>query len=191
MAIKTLTQWLSETLLTSRNTGFSRLRVDVAQTGFWEGREFRLNYPMTINTSDVLVLRFTAPIDFVLQLQALSASTVGLRFRAFREAQGTPGGTWTPVGNLLPNNSVSGTPAYTPQITIDEGGTFVPGGSELPAETIDVKVATASGQRITVGGSAIKERGLPAGVYYLVFTNIDAAGDATGIYNLVYEERPS
>ncbi len=188
--IKNLWQFITDDLLTSRRTGYGRIRVDVAQTGFWEGREFRLNYPLSIATTSQVVLRFTSPIDFVLQLQSLSASDVGILFRAYRASQGTEGGTWTPVQNLLPNNSISTTPDYTPQCEIDTGGTFTPGGGEMPTETIRLIVVNATGQRATVGGTSIKERGLPAGTYYLVFTNPTGSGTALGIYDLVYEERP-
>ncbi len=43
---------------------------------------------------------------------------------------------------------------------------------------------TATAQQTTVGGNAVKERGLPAGTYYLVFTGTDYS------YRLIFEERP-
>lgn len=185
---QSIPQWFNKLLITSRVR--PRIRVDVGQTGFWEGREFRLNYPLSIATTAQAILRVTAPINFILQLQKLSSSETGLRFQAYRSAQGTPTGVWVPVVGLFPNNLQSDTPVYVGQVTIDTGGTFTPGGGELPVETIEILVAGATAQQTTVGGESAKERGLPANTYYLVFTNYTGSGTAKGIYDLIYEERP-
>ena len=180
-------QWLIGKLLTSLDRG--RIRVDVGSTGFWEGREFRLNLPLTIATSTRFVLRVTAPIDFILQLQRLSVSETGIRFQAYRSAQGTPSGSWAPV-TMYANNGMSDTPTYTQQVLVASGGEFAVTGGQLPVETIEVLVSGATAQQTTVSANTAKERGLPVNTYYLVFTNYTGSGTAKGIYDLIIEERP-
>lgn len=167
-------------LLTS--TGLtSRLRVDVGQTGFWEGREFR--FDLEINAP--IVVKFSSPVNFILQAQTLESRDGLATLDVYAAEDGVDNGGFFPDGVInLPNNAMSDTPAYTKQTVITVGGDFLPSGGSLPRETIKVKASTSNAQRQTVGGAAIQERGLPAGDYYLMFTGTDAT------YNLVYEERP-
>lgn len=175
-----ITTGLPRDLLTSLNPGTRRVRVDVGQTGFWEGREFRVRHIVT----GPYVIRVSSPIDFILQLQSMTSNNGTLTFSAYRSAQGTPGGTFDQEIHTLPNNGMSTAPAYTQQVSFLGGGTFTPGVDEDPAEYVKIISSTATAQRTTVGGGSIKERGLPAGDYYLVFTGTD------GQWDLVYEERP-
>lgn len=167
--------------LTGSTTGNNRVQVDVAQTGFWEGREFRLD----IEVSASIVYKFSSPVNFVLQFQTLLSHDGIATFTAYRSVDGVAGGTFTTTGIVnFPNNGMSDTPAYTQQTVISRGGTFTPNGGAIPREFIKSRAATVTAQQTTIGGSAIQERGLPAGDYYLMFTGTDAS------YRLIYEERP-
>ena len=168
--------------LTSQNPLTARLQVDVGQTGFWEGREFRFDYEI----SGPIVFKFSSPIDFILQSQTLLSHDGTATLTVWSPSQGTPGGTFDTPANTLPNNAMSDIPSYTQQVTINSGGTFTPTDPDpnLAREYIKVVSATSTAQRNTVGGSGINERGLPAGDYYLSFTGTDAS------YRLVFEERP-
>lgn len=167
-------------LLTSEDLT-SRLRVDVGQTGFWAGREFRFD----LEVDGAIVVKFSSPIDFILQSQTLESRDGIATFTAYKSADGVAGGTFTSDGIVnLPNNAMSDAPSYTKQIAITSGGTFTPNVGAVPREQITVKASTSTAQRQTVGGAAIQERGLPAGDYYLMFTGDNAS------YRLVYEERP-
>lgn len=177
-------------LVTSPNKETSRVRVDSGQTGFWEGREFRINQPLSVGSTDEFVIKFVSPINFILQLQSFVMRRDGIKFEAYQSTQGVEGGTFTTSEYLLPNNAMSDTPVYSPQITVFDGGTFTPNANEIPREAVDVLAANATAQRTSVGGSAVKERGLAAGTYYLKFTNLLGSGNAIGFYNLIYEERP-
>lgn len=179
------------TLDPSDPTSEARVQVDVGQTGFWDGREFRISYPLSIPTTSQVVLKFVSPIDFILQLQELSSDVQGIKFEAYRSAQGTEGGTFTDMDDIFLNNFQSTAPVYTRQVTIATGGTFTPTGGEASVETIRVRVGTATAFQTTVGGTAKGERGLAAGTYYLVFTNITGTGTAEGVYSLTWEERPA
>jgi hypothetical protein len=77
-------------------------------------------------------------------------------------------------------------PFYSSQVTIASGGT-VTGGTVV--ELFRVTAANATAQQQTVLGAASTERGLPAGTYYLRLENIGNSA-ATGVYSLIWEERP-
>lgn len=168
-------------MVTSDAIGKRRLRVDVGQTGFWEAREFRFD----LEISAPIVVKFSSPIDFILQSQKLESRDGLATFAAYRSIDGVVGGVFTSDGiSNLPNNAMSEAPEYSPQVEITSGGTFAPNSGVIPREVIKTKASTSTAQNQTVGGAAISERGLPAGDYYLVFTGDDAS------YRLVYEERP-
>lgn len=169
-------------LLTSLKEGTRRIRVDVGQTGFWENREFRLNEPIPTTGK---VIRVTAPIDFLLQLQQIMSVDGEVTMLAYRAEDGAEGGTWSPSKYYARNNQTSFAPAYVGQIAVDVGGTFTPTDAMNYKEKLTAKAATATAQVSSVGTNAVKERGLPSGTYYLVFS-----GGGEGDYNLLLEERP-
>lgn len=193
-----LTSWFTSNLVTSPSKDTSRIRVDVGQTGFFEGREFRINQPITIPSTDTdgTIIKFFSPIDFTLQLQTFIVDQDSLLFEAYRGDQGVDSGTWNTNQYKLPNNGMASAPDYTPLIQVFDNtgvgstGAFTPNANEIPKEVVRVVAANATAQRTSVGGSATKERGLPAGTYYLKFTNYLGAGQTEAIYNLIYEERP-
>lgn len=167
---------------TSDNGATARLKVDVAQTGFWEAREFRFEYEI----SAPIVFKFNAPIDFILQSQTLSSHDNTATLAVYLANQGVASGSFATPVTTVNNNLLSTAPAYTGQIVITTGGTFTPSDNDpnFAREYIKSRAASATSQRSTVGGNAVPERGLPAGEYYLVFTGADAS------YRLLYEERP-
>lgn len=177
---------LSPDLYTSDREGFRRLRVDTGQTGFFEGREFRTFYELNIATGTSAYIRFTSPIDFIIFEQSLTLDSGSVRFTALTGA--TPAGTWGTALPVIGKNRMMTrkSPYYTPQITLDTGGT-ASGGTVV--ELFRVVAANATAQQQTVLGAASTERGLPAGTYYLRLENIGNAA-ATGVYSLIWEERP-
>jgi hypothetical protein len=180
--LTTLLKGFPAWLITSDDQGTGRIRVDVSQTGFWEKREFRLNEPIPTTG---LVIRVTAPINFVLQLQQLISDDGLIVMRAYTAALGTAGGTWTPSKHYLPNNNMTEGPQYQAQIQVDVGGTFTPTDVLNYREQLRARAASATAQASSVGANAVKERGLPPDTYYLVFTGL-----GSGDYNLLLEERP-
>lgn len=160
----------------------ARLKVDVAQTGFWEAREFRFEYEL----SGDIVIKFNSPIDFILQSQSLLSHDGVATLAVYLANQGVIGGAFDQPITTVNNNLLSTAPAYAGQILLSTGGTFTPSDNDpnFAREYIKTVAATATSQRNTVGGNTVPERGLPAGEYYLVFTGVDAS------YRLLYEERP-
>jgi hypothetical protein len=177
-------------LLTGQSDETTRLRVDVSQTGFWEGREFRISVPLSIPAATPVVLKFVSPINFILESQGLTCDEQGILFQAYRSTQGTEGGSFSTEVPIYSNNFQSTSPTYAHQATITTGGTFTPDGGQQSVETVRVKTAGATAQQSTVGGSVRGERGLAAGAYYLKFSNLTGSGTAQGVYSLIFEERP-
>ena len=170
-------------LVASPGKETSRLRVDQANTAFWEGREFRFEYEV----SERIVFKFSSPIDFILQLQNLASHDGSATLTVWSPDQGAIAGSFNIPANIKSNNGMDSAPIYARQISITSGGDFTPlAGLSLndAREYVKVKSASATAQSSTVGGTAVRERGLKAGDYYLVLTGVEAS------YRLVFEERP-
>lgn len=170
---------------TDFQSGFDRTKVDAAQTSFFEGREFRSFLELTLAAGASQVIKVESAVPFILFGQELSVSAGELRLAP--TLGGTEGGSYSvalPVigKNRLPERRA---PYYESQVVLSTGGTHT-GGTEV--EVVHIIVAGATGQRSTVGASMSDERGLPAGTYYLRFTN-PGASQAKGVYSLWWEER--
>lgn len=164
-----------------------RIRVDVGQTGFFEGREFRSFLEFNIAAGATQVIKFVSPIDFILSQQTLSLESGAIR-GSIVAVGGTVGGTFNVALPTIGKNRMVDRPLpyYVPQITLSTGGTHT-GGTEV--EVILLSTANATAQQSTVGAIAASERGLPAGTYYIRLTNT-GAGAAKGVYTAAWEERP-
>ena len=160
-----------------------RLRVDVGQTGFFEGREFRTFHEFSIPTGQSAYLRATVPFDIILYSTKLTLDNGQLRLTL--RAGGAEAGTWAPVA-VLPKNTMAVAPAYAGQVSVDAGGTHS-GGVTLDVVRLG---STSLGHRVsTVGGQVADERGVGAGVYYYQLENLDGE-TATGVFSAFWEERP-
>ena len=175
----------------SNSDSEARIQVDVSQTGFWLGHHFRVSFEYNVANGTTKVLRFTSPIDFILQFEDLSLDEGAIRFRAFRNGDGTPGGAFDEPVQILKANAISSIADYTGQATIDTNGTFTPTVGVPPREVIRLRTSGATAQQVTVTGEAADERGLPADTYYLLLENIAGSGAAKGVFNLRWEERPT
>lgn len=176
-------------LLTSSAESFRRVRVDPAQTGFFEGREFRTFYEFSIAGGTSVVLKFSCPVDFILFAQKLTVDAGSIRLSAITGAtESTPFNTAMPVigKNRMASRRKYPGGYYAAQATIASGGTIT-GGTVV--EVVRVVSNGATAQQSTVGGQTSDERGLPAGAYYLKLEKI-GLGAATGVYSLFWEERP-
>lgn len=169
-------------LMTDGDGDHARLRVDVGQTGFWAGKEFRTFYEFSITSGAQMVIRATVPVNIILFDTRLTIDQSKLRLDLM--AGGTEGGTWTSVPVFRKNN-MSTTPVFTPNVQIHTGGTHTGG------VRIDCARMVSSGvghTAITVGGQISDERGVSPGTYYYVFNNIDGV-TATGVFSAFWEER--
>lgn len=169
-------------------SGYDRLRVDVGQTGFFVGREFRNYVEFSLPIGNTLYYRFVSPIDFILQTQLLAVDAGGVRLSVWI-GNVTPAGVWTNLPVIGKNRmSTIRQPAYVSQCQVQIGGTFT-GGTEV--DVIRVRCASQSVSAQTVGSSQDDERGLPAGTYYIKIEPLTGVNDtSTGIYQIAWEERP-
>lgn len=158
--------------------------VQVADIGFWQGRQYRSFLEFNIPTGQSVVVRFTAATDFVLKVQNLAVDSGGIRLTAYRGA--TSGGSWT-LMPVIAKNIMGVTPVVAAKSIIETGGT-VSGGT--PVEIVRVVTSNSTARAASVGQSTGDERGLAAGVYHIKLENL-SNGAATGVYTLIFEERPS
>ena len=186
-----LTSWFNQFLVTGGADGFRRLRVDPAQTGFFEGREFRTFYEFNIPSGQSVIIKFSSTVDFILFKQSLEVDAGAIRLSAITGAtESTAFATPLPV---IGKNRMStrrkyptGSGFYETQVTLNSGGTIT-GGTVV--EVARVVSSNATAQQQTVGGQQSDERGLPAGTYHLKLENL-SNNAATGVYSLFWEERP-
>ena len=186
---------LPQDVWTSDQEKFRRLRVDVGQTGFFEGREFRMVRKIVVPAATPRVFRFTSTVDFILFEQHLAVTTGDLEYYAWRSTQGTPSGTFTnipvpPIGkNISANFRDYGAGRYTSNVTIASGGDFIPTDVEVYVDYDRAKTSSATAQRQSVSGGDDSVRYLAAGTYYLKITSLD--GTSEGRFAIAWEERPN
>jgi len=170
-------------LLTNGDADGSRLRVDVAQTGFFVGREFRTFRRITTGAGATTVIRAVVPVNtilFSLQLE-LTDGWIDIETRV----GGTDGGTFSETLPIFRRNNMSTAPVITPQVVLTAGGTHT-GGTVI--DVIAVRAANATAQASSVGGGITDERGIAPSTYYFVLTN-PGAGAASGVFRAWWEER--
>ena len=180
-------------LLTSDDPTRRRFRVDVAQTGFFEGREFRTFKELNIAAGATLVMRVTVPVNTILQNVSMTLDAGSVKLRTV--SGGTPAGTFSESLPIIPKNTMTGgkfpaptLPLYAAQNSVASGGTSITGGVDI--DVIRIVVANASGQASSVGNAQDDYRGVGPGIYYWVFNNF-GSGAATGVFSSFWEERPS
>lgn len=179
-------------LLTSDKEGFRRVRVDQAQTSFFEGREFRIVRKISIPAATPLVFKFSSAVDFILSDQELNASVGDIELRAWRSTQGVEGGVFSTVIPIIGKNISSeflpyDGARYATRVTITTGGSFTPTNPEAYVDYDRAKTSGATAQQISVAGGIETSRYLSAGTYYLVMNSLDA--NSVGRFVLSWEER--
>lgn len=100
-------------LLTSAREGTRRLRADLGQTGFFEGREFRTFYEYSVASGQSVYLRATVPLNIILFSTSLTLDAGNMRMTL--RVGGTEGGTWSPVA-VFPKNNMTDRPDYAGQV---------------------------------------------------------------------------
>lgn len=178
---------------TDRWSGFERLRVDVAQTSFFEGREFRTFKDLNVAAGATYVIKAVVPINIVLfgLDVALEAGAVRISTRT----GGTEGGSFSETLPRFPANNMSlgkdhrkyNGVAYAPTVVITAGGTHNGGGTEL--DVIRLKANSNTNQASSVGTPSSPERGVGAGTYYFLINN-PSADTVVGTFKARWEERP-
>jgi len=170
-------------LLTDGGDGPNRrYRVDVGQTSFFAGREFRTFRDINL-TDSTLVIKGVVPIDLI--LFGLEVQLISGQLRVETVVGGTEGGSFSEPIPVYARNTMSErpTPFYEPQVVVTAGGTHTGG------TVIDVllnKTATNANFASSVGLAPGDERGVGAGTYYI---RLIATGATVGTFKSRWEER--
>ncbi len=161
-----------------------RLRVDVGQTSFFEGREFRSFKEWAAATTATYVIRATVPVNTILFELGIEIEEGAARIETV--VGGTPGGSFSEVLPIFGANNMSDrpTPFYVAQNVIEAGGTHT-GGTVL--DVLRAKTSGNSNFAGSVGSSTGAERGVAIGTYYFRIT----LTGAIGILKMRWEERVS
>lgn len=160
-----------------------RIRVDVGEPSFFDGRQFRTFKELNIPLSTEYVIKAVVPGNVI--LYGLGLSMVSGEVKLSTLVGGTEGGTFSETLPIFPRNTMSErpTPFYTPTVVLTAGGTHT-GGTQL--DLLWVKTADNSNFAPSVGDNPGDERGVGAGTYYFrLLANIAA----TGVFRARWEER--
>lgn len=163
-----------------------RLRVDVGEAGFFEGRQMRTFREFSIASGATLTLKFVVPINIILLAQDVELDDGSLRIT--NTVDGTPAGTFSETLPVIPKNTMTERPLplYTPVVVVTAGGS-VSGFTVLDIHR--VVAATATAQQSTVGNLVGDDRGIGANTYHVLYQNF-GSGTATGCLHFIWEERP-
>lgn len=164
-----------------------RLRVDVGQTGFFAGREFRTFTEINIAASTTFVVKAEVPINVI--LFGLKVVIESGQLRLATVAGGTAGGTFSGTLPIFARNNMTERPEpfYTSQVVLTSGGTHT-GGTEI--DVFRLKVNANTNQASTVGAESGDERGVAAATYYFRLQNLSATDAVVGVFSARWEERP-
>lgn len=170
-------------LMTDNNGPNARLRVDVGQTGFFAGREFRTFRRLSIGAGSTLVVRAVVPVNVI--LFGLRIELVDGWVDLETRTGGTAGGTWSETLPIFRRNNMSTAPVVASQVVLTAGGTHT-GGTVL--DVLASRASGATAQAASVGNGLSDERGIAAGTYYFALNN-PGSGTATGVFRAHWEER--
>lgn len=171
-------------LMTDSDGDYARLRVDVGQTGFFAGREFRTFFEFTIPSGQEIIIKVTAPIDTIVQTFGAELDLAELRMEL--RVGGTEGGTFSNSIPAFTTNAMSTASGYVGQVTMMYGGTHT-GGTIVNVLTLNS--GTNANKALATEATNELPLGFSAGTYYIALINTDGA-DAVGIFRARWEERP-
>jgi hypothetical protein len=161
--------------------GESRIQVDVGQTGFFQGREFRTFHEFSIASGQTKIIKAVASVDTIVQRFEVDLWTAEMRVELI--TGGTEGGTFSTALPILPCNGLN--QSYTSQVTMNTGGTHTGG----TVQDMFQLYAVHGNKGSAVDGTAENLLGFPAGTFYVKLTNINSIA-ATGVFKARWEERP-
>ena len=171
-------------LMTDDNGPYSRIRVDVGQTGFFAGREARTFYEFSIASGETQVIKVVSQTDTIVQIFAVELELAEIRVELV--VGGTEGGTFNTPLPIFKTNTMSTASAYTPQVTMNRGGTHTGG------TVVDLLTAVSGpnpNKSVASSASENLPQGFAAGTFYIRLINTDGA-TASGIFRARWEERP-
>ena len=183
--------YVASQLVTNGGGRNSRLRVDVGQTGFFDGREFRTFREFAVATTSTYVIKVVVPVNTILFEFGCELEAGTIRVETLRQG-GTvvEGGSFSETLPRIPTNTMTEKPQppYASQVLLTAGGTLT-GGSVAEGTIIDVlrgKAADNSNFAASVGAGGGAERGVAPATYYWRAT----LAAFVGVIKARWEERP-
>ena len=171
-------------LMTDGDGDYSRMRVDIGQTGFFAGREARTFYEFSIPSGQTQVIKVVSPTNTIVQTFSVELELAAIRLEL--RVGGTEGGTFNTALPIFKTNTMTEQSGYTPQVTMNRGGTHT-GGTLVDLLTA-VSGANAN-KSVASSASENLPQGFAAGTFYIKLINTDGA-TASGIFRARWEERP-
>lgn len=165
-------------LMTDSDGAYSRLRVDVGQTNFWSGKQFRTFQKLELASAASATIRATVGVNIVLYETSFTTENSSIEVQL--RAGGTATGPWTAMP-VIRKNTMTTAPVVVSQVTMDYDGSHTGG------TTIDLIRIVAGNKQSSVGGTD-SERGVGPGTYYYVITNTGNQ-TATVVFSGFWEER--
>jgi hypothetical protein len=164
----------------------SRLRVDVGETGFYAGRDFRTFKEITLAANATIQIKATFTTDAIVQGLGIGVDSGYAILRVYNSSI-TETVPFTDPLPVIGANRMDGrpTPYYSSGTTWLSGGEFT-GGTLL--DVIHVKSGGNTNQASTHEGVVPGARGIPAGSYYLRITNMENS-DTSVVFKSRWEER--
>ena len=165
-------------LMTDGDGDYARVRVDVGQTNFWSGKQFRTFQKLEILAGASATIRATVGVNIVLYETSFTTENSSIEVQL--RAGGTATGPWTAMP-VIRKNTMTTAPVITSQVAMDYDGAHTGG------TTIDLVRVMAGNKQSSVGGTD-SERGVGPGTYYYVITNTGNQ-TATVVFSGFWEER--
>lgn len=171
-------------LMTDDDGDYARVRVDVGQTGFFAGREFRTFYEFSIASGATQVIKVVSSVDTILQMFSAELDLAELRLEL--RYGGTEGGTFNTALPIFKTNQMTTASNYASQVTMAVGGTHT-GGTLVDIMTL---ISGANPNKATASsGKEDLPQGFAAGTFYIKLINTDG-NTAIGVFKAQWEERP-
>jgi len=171
-------------LMTDDDSAYSRLRVDVGQTGFFAGREGFTFYPFSIPTGQTQVIKVISPIDTIVSFFGATLNVASLRVELV--VGGTEGGTFNTPLPILKTNMMTTASDYSLQVSMNAGGTHTGG---MVVDIIEAVAGVPAVQASQTNATESSPFGFAPGTYYIRLINTDGA-TAPGIFRARWEEQP-
>lgn len=174
----TMTQGFPKKFYTDADGPYARLRVDVGQTSFWSGKQFRSFQKFDIPALSNIAIRATVGVNIILYETNIAVEGATVEMSLY--VGGTAAGPWTPMP-VFAKNTMTGTPAHVANVALEYDGAHS-GGTML--DLIRVVAGNKSG---AIAGES-SERGVGPGTYYYRLSNVGNQL-ATVVFSGFWEER--
>lgn len=179
---------LAQDLMTSRNEWTRRVRVDPAQTGFFENREFISFKELSIpNGTQRHYIKITIPIDIIIHAIRFSVDAGSLRIRPVKNP--VESGLTLSELPMRRKNQMSSAPEWQRQCVVQYSSLGTISGGEQE-NVFRIVAAGATAKEESIGSTPFSERGY--GPCTLIL-ELHSFGNetVTGDFDIFWEERPT